>query len=103
MHKVVAQSYGLWAEFRANYNGLWLALAFSLFGLSAVFWIIGIKKTALAKAFSIVSLNYILIFSYSFFHLQESLSWYKLASCLFIICGVIILAQNENIKLLYVK
>jgi len=32
MHKVVAQSYGLWAEFRANYKGLWLAIGLSLFG-----------------------------------------------------------------------
>lgn len=32
MHKTVAQSYGLRAEFRASYNMLWLALLFSLFG-----------------------------------------------------------------------
>ncbi len=32
MHKYVAQSYGLRAEFRANYNMLWLALGASLFG-----------------------------------------------------------------------
>ena len=32
MHKYVAQNYGLFAEFKAFYNMLWLALAFSLFG-----------------------------------------------------------------------
>ena len=32
MHKYVAQSYGLRAEFRANYNMLWFALVASLFG-----------------------------------------------------------------------
>lgn len=32
MHKFVAQRYGLWAEFHAFYNMLWLALLFSLFG-----------------------------------------------------------------------
>ena len=32
MHKFVAQNYGLWAEFRAFYNMLWLALLFSFFG-----------------------------------------------------------------------
>ncbi|RMD65747.1 site-2 protease family protein [Candidatus Pacearchaeota archaeon] len=32
MHKFVAQRYGLWAEFRAFYPSLWLALFFSLFG-----------------------------------------------------------------------
>jgi len=32
MHKYVAQNYGLFAEFRAFYKMLWLALAFSLFG-----------------------------------------------------------------------
>ena len=32
MHKFVAVKYGLWAEFKAFYNMLWLALLFSLFG-----------------------------------------------------------------------
>lgn len=32
MHKYVAQSYGLRAEFYASYNMLWLALLFSFFG-----------------------------------------------------------------------
>jgi Zn-dependent protease len=32
MHKYVAQSYGLWAEFRADYKMLWLAVLFSFFG-----------------------------------------------------------------------
>ncbi|MFH1500994.1 MAG: hypothetical protein ABIE22_03550 [archaeon] len=32
MHKYYAQRYRLWAEFRAFYNMLWLALALSLFG-----------------------------------------------------------------------
>jgi len=32
MHKYVAQGYGLWAEFRANYKMLWLAVFFSFFG-----------------------------------------------------------------------
>jgi len=32
MHKYMAQKYGLWAEFRAFYPGLWLALIGSFFG-----------------------------------------------------------------------
>ena len=32
MHKFIAQRYGLWAEFRAYYQGLWMALLFSLMG-----------------------------------------------------------------------
>lgn len=32
MHKYVAQSYRIWAEFRANYKMLWLAVLFSFFG-----------------------------------------------------------------------
>src|SRR3989344_4406652 len=31
MHKLIAQNYGFWAEFRAFSNMLWLALLFSLF------------------------------------------------------------------------
>jgi drug/metabolite transporter (DMT)-like permease len=74
-------------------------LAFCFFMSSAILWVIGIKKIALAKAFSILSLNYILIFGYSFFILKEGISIYKLTSCLFIVCGVILLAQNENIAI----
>ena len=32
MHKYVAQNYGLFAEFKAFYNMLWLAIGLSLFG-----------------------------------------------------------------------
>jgi len=32
MHKYVAQSYSLWAEFRADYKMLWLAVLFAFFG-----------------------------------------------------------------------
>lgn len=32
MHKYIAQKYGLWAEFRASYNFLFLAILFSFFG-----------------------------------------------------------------------
>ena len=32
MHKYVAQNYGLFAEFRASYKMLWLAILFSFFG-----------------------------------------------------------------------
>jgi Zn-dependent protease len=32
MHKFVAQRFNLWAEFKAFYNMIWLALLFSLFG-----------------------------------------------------------------------
>lgn len=32
MHKYVAQNYGLFAEFRASYKMLWLAIIFSFFG-----------------------------------------------------------------------
>lgn len=32
MHKYVAQNYGLFAEFRASYKMLWLAVLFSFFG-----------------------------------------------------------------------
>lgn len=78
----------------------WLALF--IFLIAALCWIVGLKKIALAKAFSIGSLNYILIFIYSYFILKEDFSFYKLGSCLLTIFGVIVLSQNENI-MLYIK
>ena len=74
----------------------WIALTF--FGLSALFWILGIKKISLAKAFSITSLNFILIFFYSFYVLNEEISIFKIISCLSIVSGVVILSNAKSIK-----
>jgi Zn-dependent protease len=48
-HKIVAQRYRLWAEFRASYGMLWLALLFSLAGFiiaaPGAVWIRGMNIT----------------------------------------------------------
>ena len=78
-------------------------IAFFMFALSAVFWIIGIKNIALSKAFSFLSLNYLLIIGYSYIFLNEGLSFKKIGACILIVFGVILLAQSEKIKTLWKK
>jgi len=81
-------------------NDLRFWFAFCCFCLSALLWVIGLKKIALAKAFSIMSLNYILIFTYVSFILKEEITINKILSCIFIVCGVLLLAKNKSIKFL---
>lgn len=80
------------------FNNWFFWIALTSFGLSALFWILGIKRIALAKAFSITSLNFILIFFYSFFILNEEISILKIIACLSIVSGVVILSNAKNIK-----
>lgn len=67
----------------------WLALF--AFGFSMVLWLIGLKNLSLSQAFSLTSLNYIFIALYSFFILNEDFTFMKILSCVFIICGIILI------------
>lgn len=74
-------------------------LAFALYGISAILWLLSIKSATLSKAFSMLSLIYVLIVSYSFFVLKEEFTLNKLFSSIFIIIGILIITQNEKLKL----
>lgn len=73
-------------------SSFYLALFF--YALSALFWLLGLKSLSLAKAFSITSLNYILITLYSFYILNEGIAFNKVLSCIFITFGVVIMNKD---------
>ena len=70
-------------------------IAILLYTFSAIFWLLGIKKMPLSKAFSYTSINYILITIYSVFILNEEITINKILSILFITLGVIIMNSKE--------
>ena len=79
-------------SFSFNLN-FWLALFF--FGLSSIFWIIGIKGTSLSKAFSLLSSNYVLIIFYSWWFLGENFIWNQILSLALILTGVILISYKK--------
>ena len=78
-----------------NYK-FWTAMI--LFCLGSLLWIIGLKKIPLSNAFSIASLNYILIFIYSSYTLNKDISLIKIVSCSFIVIGIIMFAKGLDYK-----
>jgi len=71
--------------------------AMLFYALSALFWLIGIKKLALSRAFSITSLNYVLITIYSFIILTEGFTFGKVLSCILISLGIIIMNLDNSV------
>ena len=80
-------------SFAFNFN-FWFALIF--FGLSSILWIIGIKGTSLSKAFSLLSLNYVLIIVYSWGFLDEVITWNQILSLALILIGVILISFKKR-------
>jgi len=62
------------------------------FGLSAIFWLIALKRMILSSAYTLTSINYILITIYSVLILHENLNWQKTISSLLIFIGIIIMS-----------
>lgn len=84
--------FNLLFSFAFNFN-FWLALI--LFALSSIFWVFGIKGTSLSKAFSLLSLNYVLIIFYSWWFLGEVITWNQLLSLILILTGVVLISYKK--------
>jgi drug/metabolite transporter (DMT)-like permease len=73
-------------------------IAFLLYGLSAVFWVLSLRKVPLAIAFSVLSLNYLLVMIYSGLYLNEKVTIENFLSCFFIVGGVLLIANSSKIE-----
>tara|TARA_B110000211_G_C13658460_1_gene369113 strand:+ start:130 stop:504 length:375 start_codon:yes stop_codon:yes gene_type:complete len=73
---------------------LYVGLLF--FGLSSILWIFGLKGLSLTKAYTILSLNYVLILGYSYMQLQEEVSISRICAAFLIILGIIIINSKTN-------
>jgi multidrug transporter EmrE-like cation transporter len=65
-----------------------------LYGLSALVWIIVLRKSELSFAYPLVSLGYIIVFIASFFLFQESISLIRGVGLFFILIGIILIAKS---------
>lgn len=79
-----------------NQLNFWVALSFYI--LSAMFWIFGLKRIAISKAFAMTSLNFVIISIYSFLIFKEDLSLSKILSSFFIVIGVLAISQSEELN-----
>lgn len=66
----------------------------SLYGLSAIFWILAISKLDLSYAYPMVALGYVLAFILSYFILGESISLVRIIGLGTIVVGVFIIAKS---------
>jgi multidrug transporter EmrE-like cation transporter len=69
-------------------------LGLFLYGLSALVWIIVLRKSELSYAYPLVSLGYIIVFIASFFLFQESITLIRGFGLFFILIGIILIAKS---------
>lgn len=73
-----------------------LYLGIALYALSSVFWLLGIKGLSLTKAYSMLSLNYILILLYGHYQLGETVTITRVIAVMMIIGGVVIMNSDKK-------
>lgn len=66
----------------------------SLYGLSMLFWLVGLSQVELGYAFPFLSLSYVLILGSSWALLGESIGWMRLLGVVSICLGVTIVAAG---------
>lgn len=79
----------------------WLSIV--IFVLSAIFWLLGIKKVPLSNAYAITSLNYIFVSVYAVSFLNELLSFQKVVAIVLVILGVYLMALGSKKASLKIK
>jgi multidrug transporter EmrE-like cation transporter len=70
-----------------------LIIGFSLYFISALFYIISLKKINLSVAYTSVSISYVFIIILSHFLFKEPLSLFKIIGSIFIIFGVSLICK----------
>jgi len=75
----------------------WLSII--IYILSAILWLLGIKKIPLSNAYSITSLNYIFVTFYAIIFLNEVVSFQKLISICLVISGVFLMSVNTKMNI----
>jgi drug/metabolite transporter (DMT)-like permease len=67
---------------------------FGLYGVSLLFWLVGLSRVDLGYAFPFLSLSYVLILVSSWTLLRESVGWMRLLGVVSICLGVSIVAAG---------
>jgi undecaprenyl phosphate-alpha-L-ara4N flippase subunit ArnF len=63
------------------------------YGLSAMFWLLALRKFPLSTAYPMVSLGYVLVMVMSYWLFQETISMQKWFGAAFIFSGVVLIAR----------
>jgi len=75
-------------------TNLRLFIGFSLFGLSAVVWLVVLSRVDLSLAYPMVSIGYVFAMFLSWKYLGEEISVIRLAGVAVICCGVFLLSRS---------
>ncbi|MBU7319741.1 EamA family transporter [Paenibacillus oleatilyticus] len=69
-------------------------LGLLFYGLSALLWMIILRKVELSYAYPLVSLGYILVFFASYFLFHESISFMRIVGLVVVLVGIVIVAKS---------
>ncbi|MDQ0215256.1 multidrug transporter EmrE-like cation transporter [Oikeobacillus pervagus] len=65
-----------------------------LYGLSALVWMVVLRKVELSYAYPMVSVGYVLVFVFSYYLFGESLSMNRIIGMVFIMIGIIFISRS---------
>lgn len=65
-----------------------------LYGISALVWIVVLRKVELSTAYPMVSFGYVIVFIASFFLFGESLSLNKIIGLALIVAGILFISKS---------
>lgn len=79
-------------------GALWVAAGISSYVLAMAVWVYVLSHFELSRAYPLLSLGYVLVYLGAIFWpgLDESFSWLKTIGILFIMAGVILVAQPSS-------
>lgn len=72
----------------------WVASGFVAAVLAGLSWMVAMTRLQLSHAYPFVSLSFVLVLFFSWFLLNEPLTWQKVVGVALIMCGVIISSQG---------
>ncbi|WP_433744920.1 EamA family transporter [Falsibacillus pallidus] len=73
---------------------LYNILGLGLYGLSAVMWMLVLRKVELSYAYPMVSLGYVLVVIASYYIFGESINTLRVAGLVFIMIGIVFISRS---------
>ena len=74
-------------------TNIWVILGLSFFVIGTFFWLVLLSRLDLSYVYPFGALQYVLIFSISYFFLHEQISGGRIVGVLFILAGILIIGK----------
>lgn len=74
-----------------NFSNL---MGLTLYGLSALLWMVILRKVDLSYAYPMVSLGYILVFIFSYYIFGEPISTTRIVGLAIILLGIVVISRS---------